>query len=62
MHWFRADAPIRVKMMVVGVLFTALTLASGTVANLVGGSAGLIAALAFALAAAAVAAIIRKVI
>lgn len=51
MHWFQANAPIRLKMMVVVLSFATLVMASGVTASVLGGTGGLLATLAFAAAA-----------
>jgi methyl-accepting chemotaxis protein len=51
MHWFQANASIRLKMMVVVLSFATLVMASGVTAVAVGGTGGLLATLAFAAAA-----------
>lgn len=42
MHWFQANAPIRLKMMIVVLSFVALVVGCGVTASTVGGTAGIL--------------------
>lgn len=51
MHWFQANAPIRLKMMVVVLSFVFLVATSGIASSLIGGVQGVLCSVGFAAAA-----------